>query len=78
MSNVGGSMGWCGATAVFDVMAEAVLTKDLVDSKTTLLTLARILEEYDWDCQHDSDYFDHPIVQEIMKELHPNWSVDSD
>jgi hypothetical protein len=48
-------MGWCGATAVFDVMAEAVLTKDLVDPKTTLLTLARILEEYDWDCQHDSD-----------------------
>lgn len=66
-------MGWCSATYIFDVMAEALLNNNPKEPKELLKHLAKILEDSDWDCQQDSDYWNHPVVQEIMKELHPNW-----
>ena len=67
-------MGWCSATEIFDNVAGALLDSDKPkDTKEVLTQLVGALEEGDWDCQSDSDYWDHPIVREIMKELHPHW-----
>lgn len=72
-------MGWCGeATRVFDTVAEFVLKSTATDSEKTavLKTLIEALEDEDWDCQNDSDYIDHPLVDGIMRELHPDWDWD--
>lgn len=69
-------MGWCGeATRVFDTVAELVLKSTATDSEKIALlkTLIEALEDEDWDCQNDSDYIDHPLVDGIMRELHPDW-----
>lgn len=66
-------MGWCSATRIFDSVAGVLLDDKDIDKKEALETLIAALEDGDWDCQGDSDYYDHPLVQEIFKELHPNW-----
>lgn len=66
-------MGWCSGTEIFDMMCESLLS-DTPRSKKELLTeLVGILEYMDWDCQQDSIFWDNPIVQEVMRELHPGW-----
>jgi len=71
-------MGWCSATVIFDVVAEHILSDAPIDKKAILLLIANILEDGDWDCQQDSVYYEHPLVQEIMKELHPHWFEEDD
>jgi hypothetical protein len=68
-------MGWCSATEIFDKMAKFVLESEQPhDAKfNTLRELAVALENGDWDCQQDSVYWDDPIVQEVMRDLHPHW-----
>lgn len=72
-------MGWCSVTTVFDAVAKFVLDPNMPEVITdemkyeALNTLATMLEENDWDCQSDSDYYNHPIVQRIMHEHHPRW-----
>ena len=79
-------MSWCSGTAVFDVICEAVFTQkhidkdkieeskiSSVDIKSILKKVIIELEAMDWDCQQESDFWDIPIVQEIFKELHPDW-----
>lgn len=66
-------MGWCSATRIFDAVAGELLNEEPKDTKATLKELAMALEDGDWDCQCDSAYWDHPVVQEVMKELHPDW-----
>ena len=69
-------MGWCSATVIFDKVAAFVLasTSSEEDQYQVLLTLADALEDNDWDCQSDSAYYNHPLVQRIMNELHPDWA----
>lgn len=70
-------MGWCSATEIFDTMADILLGSQPVDPKEVLLRIAQVLEDNDWDCQHDSDYWNHPHVREIFKKLHPDtWDWD--
>lgn len=64
-------MGWCSATIIFDKVVGALL--DDKDKKEAIKALIEALEDNDWDCQSDSDYFDHPLIKEIFKELHPSW-----
>jgi len=71
-------MGWCSATEIFDTVAEALLSDEPVDKKETLMILAEVLRYMDWDCQQDSEYWDHPVVQEIFRELEPEWFEDED
>ena len=77
-------MGWCSGTDVFDTVCEAMLNpKNInVDPNTGLIVsntkevLKKViteLEEMDWDCQEDSEFWESPIVQEIFKNLHPDW-----
>lgn len=71
-------MGWCSATPIFDAIGKYVLDSELPEEKQfgIMRVLADALEEEDWDCQQDSDYYDHPIIQRVMKELHPHWFDD--
>lgn len=72
-------MGWASAVEIFDVVAGALLDdKDEVNKKAVLKILAQLLEDGDWDTQQDSQYYDHPVVHEIMEELHPDWFVEEE
>jgi len=72
-------MGWASGVEIFDVVAGALLDdKKEINKKKVLKSLINVLEDGDWDTQNDSDYYDHPLVQEIFKELHPNWFEDED
>lgn len=67
-------MGWGSATQIFDSVAAALLDEESKhDVHSVLKELVIALEDSDWDCQYDSDYYNHPIVKSIMKELHPRW-----
>lgn len=66
-------MGWCSATRIFDPIVGALLDDKPVDKKALIKMLAEELENGDWDCQMDSNYWDHPLVREVFKELHPDW-----
>ena len=71
-------MGWCSATVIFDSVCDSLLVDG--DKKPTpeetIRALAAALEDGDWDCQQDSAYYGHPVVQKVMRELHPNWFDD--
>lgn len=71
-------MGWCSATTIFDNVAKFILSTDKPDQeKVEVLTaLVDVLEDNDYDCQQDSAYWDHPIVQRVYREMHPDWEWD--
>jgi hypothetical protein len=71
-------MGWGSGVYVFDAIAKALLDDKPVDKKSALKAVIVALEDGDWDTHQDSDYYDHPLVQEAMKELHPDWFEDED
>lgn len=64
-------MGWCSATVIFDKIAKYVLEHDpdSEESYQLLLALASALFDMDWDCEEDSVYWDHPLVQRVMNAL---------
>lgn len=61
-------MGWYRRTVVFDSIVEAILDPE-IDKKETIKYLINVLEDMDWDCQNDSDYWEHPLVKECFIEL---------
>lgn len=73
-------MGWCSATDIFDNVCKSVLDSAIPEEEQyrVLYNLANQLENEDWDCQSDSDYYKHPLVKRIMIELHPDWFEDED
>ena len=71
-------MGWCSGTVVFDSIIEALLDSK-VDKKETIKYLINVLEDMDWDCQTDSDYWEHPLIKECFIELgRSDWYEDED
>lgn len=53
-------MGWCSATNIFDTVIEAAY-KLQPDDKAMIAfakTLRDVLENGDWDCQQESDFYD--------------------
>jgi len=70
-------MGWCSATYIFDTMCGELLDKERPPNVEEVIEmLIGELENGDWDCQSDSEYYDHPVVQRIFKRLHPDWFED--
>ncbi len=69
-------MGWCSGTEIFDAVAKVLLDDKPVDKKATLIAVIDALEDGDWDCQSESEFWEHPIVREIMQERHPSWFED--
>lgn len=70
-------MGWCSGTPIFDAVAENVLDSDLsVERQFVIMrVLAEIMLDQDWDCESDSAYYDHPIVQRVLRELNGDDNV---
>jgi len=71
-------MGWCSGTEIFDTVCEVVLDCPAITEdkqKHTIEELYLMLSDHDWDCQADSDYIKHPIVQAIVKK-HDDWYED--
>lgn len=77
-------MGWCSGTDIFDVVCETMLNPENVNvdpntgltvsnTKEVLKKIIVELELMDWDCQQETEFWDSPIVQEVFKELHPDW-----
>jgi len=67
-------MGWASGTDVFDAVAREILGDAGAISKTkVILALVEALEDNDWDTQNESEFYDHPIVRRVMRELHPDW-----
>ena len=69
-------MGWCSGTEIFDNVVSGFICSGEVNTKEIIINLIGALENGDWDCQQDSEYWDHPLVQECFKELHPHWFED--
>lgn len=65
-------MGWCSGTQVFDNVVAALVDKS-VSKEECIKNLIGALEDMDWDCQQDSDYYEHPLVRKAFKAIHPDW-----
>lgn len=65
-------MGWCGGTEIFDMIFETLFYGPS-NFKETLKSVIEKLEDMDWDCQDESKYWDYPILQEAIKELHDKY-----
>lgn len=65
-------MGWCSATQIFDAIANEVLGHNKgysdIQKMQVLHMLADILREHDWDCEADSEFYDHPQFKDIFEE----------
>jgi len=55
-----------------------ILTEEPLDKKKFLKVIIKSLKEGDWDTEQDSDYWDHPLVREVFKELYPHWFDEED
>jgi len=69
-------MGWGSGQEIFDPMTKAILAvKELKDRDKVLLIKALLLtlEQEDWDTQSDSRYWEHPLVKQAAKKVHPDW-----
>lgn len=66
-------MGWCSGTDIFDPVVKHCLNSDMTDEqkKGVIKALIPALWDGDWDCESDSDYWEHPLVQAVWKELDP-------
>lgn len=71
-------MGWCSGTEIFDSVVAALVDEEKPDVETTIKQLINALEDGDWDCQQDSAYWGHPLVNKAFKDLHPSWFEDDD
>lgn len=66
-------MGWCSGTNVFDAICDIVLSEKPVDKKAVVKHIIRVLQDMDWDCESDSNYWEHPVVREVFREINPEW-----
>ena len=74
-------MGWCSGTYVFDGVMDAFINEKSISKavkKKIIKKVIEALQERDWDCESDSDYWEHPLVREIFMELKPEWFEDED
>jgi hypothetical protein len=73
-------MGWCSATRLFDsIVSDLKLTN--IDDKhfhTVVWNLICELEDMDWDCQSESDFWEDEQVRGIFKEMNPTWFADDE
>ena len=63
-------MGWCAGTRVFDAAVDVVVDRYGVDEFTLEFAnkMRNICEEFDWDCQCESFYYNDPEFKEIFPE----------
>lgn len=68
-------MGWCSGTCIFDPVVKAILEQDAPEEQkiNVIKSLITALQDEDWDCETDSDYWKHPLVRRAFKETCPSW-----
>lgn len=68
-------MGFGSGLDIFDPVAKTILESSIEpEIKVKLLkSLIDSLEDHDWDTQEDSRYYKHPLIQQALAELHPQW-----
>jgi hypothetical protein len=74
-------MGWCSGTEVFDAVLNEILdVKELSDKrkKKIIEVLVDVLKDQDWDCEPDSEYWDHPLVRSVFMDLYPDMFEDDE
>lgn len=75
-------MGWCSGTQVFDDIMYIVLNprddEDTISKAKVVRAVIDALWEHDWDCEEESDWWKHPIVQTAARELDPRRFEDED
>lgn len=69
-------MGWCSGTDIFDRVVKEILND--APKEVVIRTLIDSLEDHDWDCQNESDYYDVEPVNGIFREKHPIWFEDEE
>ena len=71
-------MGWCSGTETFDVAVGGILNEDNMTPKDRIKMLIQAWQNMDWDCEQDSQYWNHPVVRQAFKELWPDWFGDDE
>jgi hypothetical protein len=61
-------MGWCSGTEIFDNVADIVLPMPISKGQKLLILgeLKTVMEDHDWDCQSDSDYYSDPAIGPLL------------
>lgn len=62
-------MGWCSGTYIFDDVMDEILDVPKINKKRLIKKLITSLQNQDWDCIDDSEYYMHPDVMEAFEEL---------
>lgn len=68
-------MGWCSGTIVFDAVCDALFVEDAdgCSKEYAIKALIEALQDSDWDCENESEYFDNPLVKKCFIELGNNY-----
>lgn len=64
-------MGWSSGTDLFDTVMAELVKEGPIDKVRVIRALLKAMEDEDWDCQNESEYWNHPLVQEANALLHP-------
>ena len=70
-------MGWCSGTIVFDAVCDALLS-DNKDTEYAIKALIEALHDGDWDCEPDSEYFEHPVVKKCFIDMGYDYFYEED
>lgn len=68
-------MGWNGGTEIFDKFMTLLLDDDMTKTEK-IEKFYSVLQDGDWDTENESDYFHHPLVEEVFQKLWPHWYDD--
>lgn len=65
-------MGWASGTELFDRCIDALLDKKRTKEER-IRDVIEAFEDADWDCQQESEYYEHPVVGKVFQAIHPDW-----
>jgi hypothetical protein len=71
-------LGWCSGTRIFDTIVSDLRSQNIPQDKFYHIVWNLIceLEDMDWDCQSESDYWEDEEVRGIFKQMNPAWFED--
>jgi hypothetical protein len=69
-------MGWCSGTDLFDKVMDALFKADTIDKERFIEELILSFQNQDWDCEQDSEYWEHPVVNKVFRKMYPEWFRD--
>lgn len=72
-------MGWSSGTVVFDSVIKSIVQFTYPDDmqRKQIVSLITTLEDLDWDNIGESEYYNHPLVQQAIRIVHPEWNEEN-